>query len=149
MWGNNYTSPEKTIERVVQALKDEDYNSIQETTFLHNGASLSEAEAQAFTALANDGNGYIDLTLNHPREFLANNGFINMFEDGKWMGIFDRYSISLQAQYIELYLPFPEVKSTFNGASVQAYEKEDRRVVYGPISPGIYNQESSYSGEFT
>ncbi|GAB3795684.1 zinc ribbon domain-containing protein [Virgibacillus kimchii] len=149
MWGNSYTSPEKTIERFVQALKNEDYNSIQETAFLHNGDSLSEAEAKAFTTLANDGNGYIDLTMNHPREFLANNELINIFEDGKWMGIFDRYSLSLQPQYIELYLPFPEVKSTFNGESVQAYEKEDLQVVYGPISPGIYNLESSYSGEFT
>ncbi|WP_042220536.1 TcaA NTF2-like domain-containing protein [Oceanobacillus manasiensis] len=149
MWGKSYVSAEKTVERFVQALKDEDEKMIQNTAVLSYDSELSDTEARALAALAKADNEPIDLAVSQPDEFLRKNELFTLVQNGKWLGIFDRFSIAVKPQYIEVYNPFKDVTNTFDGVEFSIHKNDDNRIVYGPMSPGIYNLNSNFTGEYT
>ncbi|RDW15344.1 zinc ribbon domain-containing protein [Oceanobacillus chungangensis] len=148
IWGKSYTSPENTAERFVTALKDKDSKAVQDLTIL-NGSSISKAEAKALISLAKEGNDYFNLDTSNLAAFSTDNQLFNISENGKWLGIFTRYSVSLIPQYAAVNIPFDGVVSTFNGKDFPIVESNENQVVYGPMAPGSYKLNSSFSGEYT
>ncbi|MBP2077042.1 zinc ribbon domain-containing protein [Oceanobacillus polygoni] len=149
MWGKSYMSAENTVERFVEALKEENQKVIQNIAVLNYDSELSDAEIEALISLAKADNEYINLAAISSERFLAENELFTLVQNGKWLGIFDRLSISVKSQYIEVYNPFEGVVNTFNDSEISIHEDEDYRIVYGPMSPGIYNLSSKFSGEYT
>ncbi|WP_249870443.1 zinc ribbon domain-containing protein [Oceanobacillus saliphilus] len=146
MWGKSYASPEKMVQRFVTAIHEEDYKTVQKNTVL-NGSEISKAEAEAFVSLAKA--NYINLNTRNLESFTRDNDLFYIMENGKWLGIFPNYSMALIPQFVEVHLPFEDVVNTFNENEFTIFEKGGRRIVYGPMSPGIYNLNSTFSGEYT
>jgi uncharacterized membrane protein YvbJ len=148
VWGKSYASPEKTMERFVDALAGDDYEKVQKLVIVES-KTISDEEAKAVVLLDNEDYGYIDLDFKTMKDFYENNSLINIEQDGKWLGIFDRHRIVLEPQYVELYLPFEGVDVAFNGKAFKSKEADGLMAVYGPLAPGVYDVESSFKGDYT
>ncbi|WP_042143495.1 zinc ribbon domain-containing protein [Paucisalibacillus sp. EB02] len=148
VWGKSYTSPEKTMERFIDALVEDDYEKLQKLVLVEN-KSITEEEAKAVVLLDNKDYGYIDLDFKTTKEFYEYNSLLDIEKNGKWLGVFDSYRISLEPQYIELYFPFEGVEVTFNGKEYKPSEQDGLMVVYGPFAPGVYDIDSNFKGDYT
>lgn len=148
VWGKSYTSPENTLERFIDALAEDDYKKVQKLVLVENKA-ITDEEAKAVVLLDNKDYGYIDLDFKTTKEFYDYNSLFDMEKNGKWLGIFDSYRISLEPQSIEVYLPFEGVEVTFNGKKFKPSQEDGLMAVYGPIAPGVYEVESSFKGDYT
>lgn len=147
MWGNSYYSPEKTAERLMAAIVDEDVAAVQDVTTI-NGERISEGEAQAFIALANDSSTHLSLEDNTDN-FIYYNDLFTLEEDGNAFLLFTRHRFSLVPQYASLEVPFEGIEFNFNNEEIRLDFAEEYHVVYGPMAPGKYTLNGSFSGEFT
>ncbi|MCF3942834.1 zinc ribbon domain-containing protein [Oceanobacillus alkalisoli] len=147
-WGKSYFSPEKTAERFVTAIIEDDYEKVQDLTRMQ-GETISAAEAEALVTLAKDEAHYINIDTTNLEDFSYQNDLMKLTENGKHFFIFPRYLFSLVPQYADLELPFENIETTFNEETFPAEKTDEKNMVYGPLAPGKYNIHSSYSGEFT
>lgn len=148
LWGKSYYSPEKTVERFIAAIMENDYEKVQDLTTMQD-KSITHAEAKALIALAKEEAYYINIEKTNLEEFSYQNDLMELTENGKKLLIFPRYQFSLVPQYAALNLPFEGIENTFNEETVTAKKSDEGNIVYGPMAPGKYNLHSSYSGEFT
>lgn len=148
MWGKSYFSPQKTTERFITAIMEEDSEKIQDLTIMQ-GESISKAEAEALIALAKEETHYINIDTTHLEDFSNQNDLIRLTENGKNFFIYPKYLFSLVPQYVEANLPFEGIENIFNEEEFPAKQSDKRIIVYGPLAPGKYKIHSSYSGEFT
>lgn len=147
-WGKSYFSPEKTAERFITAIIEEDYDQVQELTMM-KGETISKAEAEALVTLAKEEAHYINIETMNLEDFTYQNDLMKLTENGKHLFIFPRYQFSLVPQYADLDLPFKDIETTFNEETFPAEEINEQNIVYGPLAPGKYKLHSSYSGELT
>lgn len=151
MWGNSQVSAKGAAQRFASAIQENDPSALQKVSIIHHGKFISKAEANALLSLAKEDPDYIEnnvramgLGVNAPDDNL-----FTVVEDGKWLGIFKRHSVLVTPQYARLTLPFEGIKSTFNGKEMPVKDSEAEEMIYGPMAPGIYEVESSFSGEYT
>ncbi|MEI3598159.1 MULTISPECIES: zinc ribbon domain-containing protein [unclassified Oceanobacillus] len=147
-WGKSYFSPEKTAERFITAIIEEDYGKVQDLTMMQ-GESISQAEAEALVTLAKEEAHYINIETTNLEDFTNQNDLMKLTDNGKHLFIFPKYQFSLVPQYADLDLPFKDIETTFNEETFPAKKNDERNIVYGPLAPGKYKINSSYSGELT
>ncbi len=150
-WGSSQVSAQNIAQKFTEAIQTNDANALQKVTIVHHGKFISKGEAKGLLALAKEEPEFIEMNMRsmsmgggYPDE-----GLFIVVENGKWLGIFKRHSILVKPQYVELRLPFENVKTTFNGQEVSIKESGEETVVHGPMAPGIYDLDSSFSGEYT
>lgn len=151
MWGDSQVSAENIAKKFSRAVLENDATALQKVSIIHHGKFISKAEANALLALAKEDPEYIENNMRTMPQAQNSTGdsLFTVVENGKWLGIFKRYSVLVTPQYVRLVLPFDGVQSTFNGKEMPVKETKEDEVIYGPMAPGLYEVESSFSGEYT
>lgn len=136
MWADSHFSPESVQKRFDNAIVKKDAGKLTDLILHENGSSISKQEAKAFVELINkNGKSY-------------SNEFTNVTYDGKVLGLYDSYKIEIVDQYA-YYDNFVEGLSIeFNGEEIPTFDQDNEYITYGPLAPGIYKTEATFSGDY-
>jgi hypothetical protein len=146
LFGNSYASAENTMKRFHEAVVDKDNSALKKLVEFEGGTELSNGELDAINAFGEK----------EPNKFTKSIGtwgdesesfLFSVKRFGKVFGIFDGYKIIVQNQFVSVPFPYEELEYTLNGEKSQM-KLENGRAIIGPLSPGIYELNAEYKGEY-
>lgn len=136
MWADSHFSPDSVQKRYDNAVVKQDTGKLTNLVLHENGSSISEQEAKAFVALIDkNGKSY-------------SNEFTSVTYDGKVLGLYDSYKIEIVDQYAYYDNHVEGLSFEFNGEEAPLFEQENEHITYGPLAPGIYKTEVTFSGDY-
>lgn len=136
VWAYIYHSSESVQKRFDAAILHHDHSKIQKMMIHEDGSDIHEQEAEAFLELINDEGEEVVI----PLTTIVNNG--------KFLGIFDTYKVEAVDQFVFYDELVDGLTFEFNQEEFPELEREDDRVVYGPLVPGTYTATAVYEGEY-
>lgn len=136
VWGNHYQSAKAVEKRFEVALVNSDNKQLTKLMIHEDGSGVNEQEAQAFLALTEEDHDGITTLLT------------SVIEHGKFLGLFTAHKIEVVDQFVFYDDLVEGLTFLFNDAEIPVIEQEDRRIVYGPLAPGIYDVQAVFEGEY-
>ncbi|MGD7043200.1 TcaA 3rd/4th domain-containing protein [Jeotgalibacillus proteolyticus] len=139
-------SAETTMKKFAEAINQKDAKALTSLVVHEDGSAIEKFEAEAMLNFSED---ELQAIKESVKNSSANPHFADTLfyieQNGKWLGLFNRYSVKAADQYSELFIPEDEgeIELLLNGTSVSSDEVET-----GPYAPGIYTLASAFENEY-
>lgn len=136
VWAQSYQSPQAVEKRFYEAVANEDAKVLQKLLVHEDGSSIKKEEAKAFLKLIKEeGERAIE-------------GVVSIKPHGKFLFLFTAHKIEAIDQHGAYYDPVEDLSLTFNKKEVPEYSRNEEKVIYGPLIPGIYKVEAVFEGKY-
>ncbi|KIL43118.1 TcaA 3rd/4th domain-containing protein [Jeotgalibacillus campisalis] len=145
-FASKQVSAENTMKKFAEAINQQNADALTSLVVHEDGSTIKKFEAEAMLNFSEE-------ELQAIKESVATTGETPYFADtlysieqnGKWLGLFNRYSVKAADQYSELFIPEEEgeIELQLNGTPVSS-----DAVDTGPYAPGIYTLSSAFENEY-
>ncbi|MDG5471450.1 hypothetical protein P6709_06800 [Jeotgalibacillus sp. ET6] len=146
IFASQQVSAETTMKKFAEAINQKDAKALTSLVVHEDGSAIEKFEAEAMLNFSEEELQAIkeSVTNSSANPYFAYTLFY-IEQNGKWLGLFNRYSVKAADQYSELYIPEDEgeIELLLNGTSVSNDEVET-----GPYIPGIYTLASAFENEY-
>lgn len=136
VWSNAYFSKESTSKRFTEAVGQKDTKALLNLIVHEDGSEIISIEAEALVKLVDrEGKRSIE-------------DFFSIQPHGKFWGIFQQHKVEMINQYAYFEGPLAPLTFQFNKETMKEEDRGDYFVLFGPLSPGIYDVETKFENEF-
>jgi len=136
VWSNSYYSKESTSKRFTEAIGQKDAKSLANLIVHEDGSKIIPIEAEALAKLVErEGKRSIE-------------DYFSIQPHGKFLGVFQKHKVEMINQYAYFEGPLKPLTFQFNKKVVKEEDRGDDFVLFGPLSPGIYDVETKFENEF-
>ena len=136
VWSNAYFSKESTSKRFIEAVGQKDVKALSNLIVHEDGSEIIPIEAEALVKLVDrEGKRSIE-------------DFFSIQPHGKILGVFQQHKVEMINQYAYFEGPLAPLTFQFNKETMKEEDRGDYFVLFGPLSPGIYDVETKFENEF-
>lgn len=136
VWSNSYYSVESTAKRFSEAIRQQDAKVLASLIVHEDGSKIILTEAEALLKLVDrEGKRSVE-------------DFMSIQPHGKFFGVFQKHKVEMIDQYAYYEGPLEPLTFQFNKKTINEEDRGEGFVLFGPLTPGIYDVETKFENDF-